>query len=175
MQRLTAAWYDDCLEATQHKLLHTRVQQAAPYRSRSPPCQDRRRSGYSPSGTWSSGVSSAKSCPGDRAELQCFYFLFSVQVGTVPGQQQATCTPLQRLTEDYTSGMGPRSRDALVGARNDRGRSLDRPLAYGSSFCVWSADQGTLAPAITSCATSTTIASRLGPRALNGGAPCPVI
>jgi hypothetical protein len=44
------------------------------------------------------------------------------------------------------------------------------PWLMGSSFCVWSADQGTLAPVPTSCATSTTIASRLGLRALNDGA-----
>jgi hypothetical protein len=55
--------------------------------------------------------------------------------------------------------------------------SCDGPSLMGSSFCVWSADQeqGALAPAPTSCATSTTIASRLGSRALNGGAPCPAI
>jgi hypothetical protein len=54
------------------------------------------------------------------------------------------------------------------------GQEID-PWLMGSSFCVWSADHGTLAPALTSCATSTTIASRLGSRALNGGAPCPII
>jgi hypothetical protein len=52
---------------------------------------------------------------------------------------------------------------------------LDRPLAYGVEFLRLERGSGHFRPAPSSCATSTTNASRLGSRALNGGASCPII